>query len=257
MSKLHLATIAKSVRTSMVKHSPEILMGLGITGMLTTTVLAVRATPKALILIEQKAEQENCQTSELKPVEKVQACWKCYIPAAATAATSIACLIGASSVNARRNAALAAAYTLSDTAFREYKEKVVETIGAKKEEVVREKVAEEQVKREPIATKEVVILEKDGALCFDPLSSRYFKSDVNKIQRVVNALNGRILTSFCSYVSLNDFYDEIGLTHVGIGDDLGWNLDNRIEIDITYVPTDDGSPCAVIGHKNTPKYDYY
>lgn len=257
MSKLTVAGIAKNLRRSMAKHSPEILTGVGIAGMLTTTVLAVKATPKAIALIEQKAQEANCHTDELKPVEKVKACWKCYIPAAATGMTSIACLVGASSVNAKRNAALAAAYTLSDTAFREYKEKVIETIGEKKEQVVREKVAEEQVKKEPMATKEVVIVEKNGTLCFDPLSSRYFKSDVNKIKSAVNALNGHILTSFCNYVSLNEFYDEIGLTHVGIGDDMGWNLDNRIEIDITYVAMDDGSPCAVIGHKNAPKYDYY
>ena len=257
MSKLTVVGIAKSVRRSMAKHSPEILTGVGIAGMLTTTVLAVRATPKALTLIERKAEEENCYTSELKPVEKVKACWKCYIPAAATGVTSIACLIGASSVNAKRNAALAAAYTLSDTAFREYKEKVIETIGEKKEQVVRDKVAEEQVKKEPIQTKEVIIVEKGGTLCFDPISGRYFNSDINKIKRAVNELNARILTSFCNYVSLNDFYDEIGLSHIDIGDDLGWNVDNRIDLKITYVPTEDGEPCAVIGHEVTPKYDYY
>lgn len=257
MSKLTVVGIANTVRKSMVKHSPEILTGVGIAGMLTTTVLAVKATPKALRLIEQKAEEENCHTDELKRIEKVQACWKCYIPAAATGVTSIACLIGASSVNAKRNAALAAAYTLSDTAFREYKEKVIETIGEKKEQVVREKVAEEQVKKEPMKTQELIIVEKNGALCFDPISGRYFKSDVNRIKSAVNALNARILTSFCSYVSLNEFYDEIGLSHNDIGEELGWNLDNRIELDITYVATDDGSPCAVIGHKNAPKYDFY
>lgn len=257
MSKFNLMAMAQNVRTSMVKHSPEILIGIGITGMISTTVLAVRATPKALVLIERKAEEENCHTDELKPMEKVKACWKCYIPAAALGVTSIACLIGANSVNARRNAALAAAYTLSDTAFREYKEQVVQTIGEKKEQIVREKVAEEQVKKEPMTTKELIIVEKDGTLCFDPLSHRYFKSDINKIKSAVNALNGRILTSFCSYVSLNEFYDEIGLHGNDLGEELGWNLDNRIELEITYVATDDGSPCAVIGHKNAPKYDYY
>lgn len=257
MSKFNLMAIVKDVRVSMVKHSPEILTGLGITGMITTAVLAARATPKALRLIEMKAEEENCHVEELKPVEKAKACWKCYIPAAALCATSVACLIGASSVNARRNAALAAAYTLSDTAFREYKEKVVETIGEKKEQIVRDKVAEDQVKRDPVQTKEVIIVEKGGSLCFDPISGRYFNSDINKIKRAINELNARILTSFCGYVSLNDFYDEIGLSHIDIGDDLGWNLDNRIELRVSYVPTEDGEPCAVIGHEVVPKYDYY
>lgn len=257
MSKFNARAIAKSARTSMAKHSPEILTGIGIAGMLTTTVLAVRATPKALRFIEHKADEERCHVEELKAAEKVKACWKCYIPAAATGVTSIACLIGASSVNARRNAALAAAYTLSDTAFREYKEKVVETIGAKKEELVQEKVAEEQVKKTPIDTKEVIIVAKDKPLCFDPISGRYFNADINQLKKAINELNGRILTSFCSYVTLNDFYDEIGLPHIDIGDDLGWNIDHRLELSISYVPTDDGSPCAVIGHAVTPIYNYW
>ena len=54
MPKQSLASIAKSVRTAMKKHSPEILTGIGIAGMITTTVMAVKATPKALILLEEK-----------------------------------------------------------------------------------------------------------------------------------------------------------------------------------------------------------
>lgn len=44
----------RNMRTAVKKHSPEILTGIGIAGMITTTVMAVRATPKALILIEEK-----------------------------------------------------------------------------------------------------------------------------------------------------------------------------------------------------------
>lgn len=54
MPKQSLASIAKGVRTAMKKHSPEILTGIGIAGMITTTVMAVKATPKALILLEEK-----------------------------------------------------------------------------------------------------------------------------------------------------------------------------------------------------------
>ena len=57
MGKHSLSSIAKSVRTAMKKHSPEILTGIGIAGMITTTVMAVRATPKALILIEEKKDE--------------------------------------------------------------------------------------------------------------------------------------------------------------------------------------------------------
>ena len=122
MNKLNLSNISKGIRTAVTKHSPEILTGIGITGMITTTIMAVRATPKALILIEERG-------NSLTPIETVKAAWTCYIPAAITGCLSIVCLIGASSVNVRRNAALAAAYTLSESALKEYQEKVVEHIG--------------------------------------------------------------------------------------------------------------------------------
>ena len=135
MKAPNLAKLVKSTQYFISKHSPEILTGLGIAGMLTTTFLAVKETPKALELIE----EAQCDKGEaLTVVEKAKACWKCYIPAAATATCSIACLVGASSVSSRRNAALATAYKISETAFSEYKSKVVETLGEKKEEAIRE-----------------------------------------------------------------------------------------------------------------------
>ena len=131
MDKKTIAATIRNMQTAVKKHSPEILTGIGIAGMITTTVLAVRATPKALILIEEK--KDELEVNELTPKETVQAAWACYIPTAVIGTVSIACLIGASSVNMRRRAALATAYTLSESALKEYQEKVVETIGEKKE----------------------------------------------------------------------------------------------------------------------------
>ena len=125
MIKFNVRQIIKGLQVTMAKHSPEILTGIGITGMVATTVLAVRATPKAIALLEEK----KLETDHISAVDTVKTTWKCYIPAAVTGITSIACLIGANSVNARRSAALATAYSLSQTALTEYKDKVVETIG--------------------------------------------------------------------------------------------------------------------------------
>lgn len=71
-------------------------------------------------------------SSDLKPLEVVKAAWKPYIPAAITGSLSVACLVGASRVNFKRNAALATAYTLSEKVLKDYKDSVVETIGEKK-----------------------------------------------------------------------------------------------------------------------------
>lgn len=259
MNKQTLSKFARDVRLSLSRHSPEILMGIGIAGVITTTVLAVKATPKALQLIEEK--KDELEVDSLAPVEVVKTTWKCYIPAAITGVTSIACLIGSHSVNARRNAALATAYKLSETAFSEYREKVVETIGEKKEKTVRDKVSEEQIKKNPISTTEVIITGKGSTLFYDNHSARYFYSDLEKIKRAENKLNKQIVTDpFDGGVSLNDFYREIGLPETSVGEHLMWNVNiGLIDIYPSAQMADEeseyeGQPCIVLNYTIPPEY---
>ena len=254
MNKPNFAHIFKTAQAAVSKHSPEILTGIGIAGMITTTVLAVRATPKALRLIEEAKEQER--VDHLKPVDTVKATWKCYIPAITTGVTSVACLVGASRVSLRRNAALATAYKLSETAFTEYREKVVETIGDKKEQAVRDKVSQQQIDKTPVTRNEVYITGDGESLCLDPLSKRLFKSDIDLIRKAENALNKQMIHDICGSVSLNEFYSEIGLDDTDVGSILGWNTEYLINLDIRPGMTENGKPCLVIGHYNVPKYDY-
>lgn len=255
MHKLNLANLVSNTRQFANKHSPEILTGIGIAGMITTTVLAVRATPKALELLEEKKNED--WVDELSPLEVVKTAWKPYVPAAVTGVASVACLIGASSVNAKRNAALATAYKLSETALTEYREKVIETIGEKKEKTVRDKVAEERVKKNPVSKSEVIVTNNGTTLCFDPISARYFKSSIDKIKRAENELNKQMLHDISGYVSLNEFYDELGLDHTSVGDDLGWNVDRLIDISFSSQLNDNGEPSVVLDYLVAPKYDFY
>jgi len=255
MHKPNLANLMSNTRQFVSKRSPEILTGIGIAGMITTTVLAVRATPIALQLIEEKKNED--WVDELSPLEVVKTAWKPYVPAAVTGVASVACLIGASSVNAKRNAALATAYKLSETALSEYREKVIETIGEKKEKTVRDKVAEERVKKNPVSKSEVIVTNNGTTLCFDPISARYFKSSIDKIKRAENELNKQMLHDISGYVSLNDFYDELGLDHTSVGDDLGWNVDRLIDISFSSQLNDNGEPSVVLDYLVAPKYDFY
>lgn len=256
MNKLNLAAVAKNVRLSLSKHSPEILTGIGIAGMVTTTVLAVKATPKALQLIEEAKKRKQQDSDEkFTKVDVVKACWKCYIPAIATGVTSVACVVGASSVNARRNAALATAYTISETALKEYKEKVIETVGEKKEKEVREKVAKAKVEKKPVQNQEVINTERGTTLCYDYHFGRYFRSDRDTIVRAMTDINRQIVVDM--YASLNDFYDAIGLDPVKVGYDLGWNIDDgRIEVDFSSQLATDGTPCLVVDYSVSPHYKY-
>lgn len=251
-----------NVKTTMAKHSPEILTGIGIAGMITTTVLAVKATPKALRLIEEEKERqyrEICtgerESDEFKTLDAVKVAWKCYIPAAATGIASIACLIFASSVNSRRNAALATAYKLSETAFTEYREKVIESIGEKKEKNIRDKVHKERIEKNPSSKSEIIITEMGNTLCYDYNTGRYFKSDIDKIKKAVNEINRRMLID--NYISVNDFYEEIGLDRIREGDRMGWKIsDGLIELDFSTQLSDNGTPCLVISFVSAPKYDF-
>lgn len=248
------------------KHSPEILTGIGIAGMLSTAVLAVRATPKALMLIEEKKREKKFAVikdggdPDLTKLEIVKTAWKPYIPAAVTGVASIACLVGASSVNARRNAALAAAYALSESTLADYKEKVVETIGEKKAQEVKDAIAKDKIENDPVTRKEIIATDKGETLCYDALSGRYFKSDIEYIRRAVNNLNERLL--FDTHISLNEYYDEIGLEEIfPMGENLGWTVDpdsankGLVELDFSSQLAE-GTPCLVVGFSNAPRYDY-
>ena len=254
MSKSKMAQLMRVAKTSITKHSPEILTGIGIAGMITTTVLAVKATPKAIRLIEEAKEEKG---EDLTKAETVKTCWKAYIPAAATCVASTACLIGASSVSIRRNAMLATAYKLSETAFSEYKEKVVETIGDEKEKVVREKVSEERIKKNPITKNEIIMTNYGDTQFYETLSGRYFKSDIEQIKKVVNYLNKDMLQDMFGTISLNEFYDELELERIDLGDELGWRVDKGlIEIDFTSKIADNGKPCIVLDYINAPHYGF-
>ena len=255
--KLNVSKLCKDAKVMVSKRSPEILTGLGIAGMISTTVLAVQATPKALDLIARAEDKkfDNGHGNKLTVSEKMKVAWKPYIPAAITGIASISCIIGASSVHAKRNAAIAAAYNLSQTALTEYKEKVVETIGEKKEQAIKDKIAKDKIKKDPVSKSEVIVTGKGNTLCYDAFNSRYFYSDIDQLKRAINELNRIMLNQM--YVSLNDFYDELNLKHSGNGDELGWKLDDGfIEVDFSSQLSDDGRPCLVIEYMVAPRYDY-
>ena len=256
MTKASLVKFTKSVQSSLHKHGPEILTGIGVAGMITTTVLAVRATPKALELIEETRQTER--KDKLTPVETVKAAWKPYLPAAITGLVSVACIVGASSVNVKRNAALTAAYTLSETARAEYREKVLETLGERKEKVIREKIADEQIAKNPVEENKIYVTDsKSHTLCFEPISARYFYSDMDEIRTAVLNLNEKMQNDPFGYLSLNDFYDELKLEQTSVGDSLGWNISKGlIRLDFHARLTQQGDPCIVIDYENKPVYGY-
>lgn len=271
MNKTEYVTKAfNRLKNEAAKNLPGILTGFGVVGSITAAVLVGKATPKALTLIEEEKKRQNellleeakkknmseyAQISNLKPLDVVKVTWKCYLPAVIAEAVSISCIIGANSVNARRNAVLAAAYNMAENALTDFKKAAVETVGTKKIEAIETKVAEEQVKKNPVNNNEVIITGKGEHLCMESLTGRYFKSDIEKIRQAENTINKELIGT--NYVSLNEVWYELGLPYTDLGEELGFNVDKEmLSFEFSSVLAEDGTPCLVVGYKYKPIYDY-
>lgn len=253
MGNFNLTGVMQTIKTSITKHSPEILMGLGVAGMVTSTVLAVKATPKALRQIEEKKKEKNVE--KLSVADTIKTTYKCYIPAAILATASTGCLVGSTSISVRRNAALATAYKIVETGYKEYKEQVVETIGEKKEKEIREAIVQKKIDNNPVSQNQVIVL-GGNTLCYDVWSGRYFRTDIDKIKRAINELN-RTMT-YDNYVSLNDFYDKLGLETTKQGELLGWRLSKGlIELSPSSHLDENDQPAYAVDFVDPPEYDYY
>ena len=246
---MDIKKIRDNVVNTISDKSPEILIGFGLAGMLTSTVLAVKATPKALDIL---AEQED---RELSKVDKVKLTWKCYAPAAIGYCASAACIIGANSVNTKRNAVLAGAYKISESALLEYRDKVKEVIGEEREKEIHAKIAEDRRCKEPENQGNVILTGKGDVLCYDMYSGRYFKSEMDEINAILNELNYKLMQD--NLLALNDFYDALGLQPIVTGYDHGWNVDDGlIKIYFTSTLADNGIPCLALHFDNLPRYGY-
>lgn len=260
LPKLNLSKVAKNMQHTLGKYSPQILTGIGVAGMITTVVLAVKATPKALELIEDR--KEELDAGKLTVVDTVKAAWKPYVPAAVTGVLSTVCIIGGNAVGTRRTAALAAAYKISETALHEYKDTIVETVGEEKAKEIKEKVAQNKLDKNPVVEKQIIVTNKGTFLCYDSLSGRYFQSDIETIRKAQNDINDYLFSE--DYASLNMFYDFLGLEHTRLGAELGWKIDSgtlQIEFDSTLASDKSqgiapGTPCLVLDYNVAPKYEF-
>lgn len=252
LNKQVVKTGLKQIGKFVDSNSPVILTGMGLAGMITTVVFGIKATPKAEKII--KCEESQLERP-LTKVEIVKHTWKCYIPTVAMGAASAACIIGGQSVSLRRNAALAGLYAFTDNTLKEYQDKVIETVGEKKNTDILDGMAKDIVDQNPVNELNVIRAGGDH-LCYDPLTGRYFRSDIELINRAVNNLNKCLIDD--RYETLNDFYYLLGLPEVDsiVGEDLGWNTDKLLDLGFSSQLASNGEPCIVLRYDVAPKFDY-
>lgn len=251
---MNLSQILSRVGKWSSDNSPAILTGLAVTGTIATAYLTGKATVKAVeIMTDYEWRPDDLSTHESTPKEVIGLVWKEYLPAVCTGVFSIACMIGANRIGNRRAAAVAAAYAISERAFEEYRNKVIEKFGEKKETSVRDDVAQDRVTKNPPLL-DYVYEETGSVLCCDLFTGRYFLSDMETIRRAENTINYQVNNNY--YASLSDFYEQLGLEKTSMSDDFGWNSDRLLETKISTTITPSGKPCLTLDFKVMPIRGY-
>lgn len=255
---MKIDSILKTAKTAIPafckKNLPSILTGAGL-GLFTFAAIdAVRQTPEAMMRIEER--KLDLEVDKLPPAEIVKTAGPCYIRPIVSGVAGACCIIGANTVNMKRSAALATAYTLSETAFKDYKDKVVEVIGEKKEDKVHEDILQDKLDKNPVSKDMIIVTGHGSTLCYDAFCGRYFYSDPEFIKSVMNEVNRQLLFNY--YVSLNDIYAKLGLEETEVGDILGWGVatGGLIEIYMSTKLAKDDTPCLVMEFVNHPSADY-
>lgn len=252
--KLKLSILAKQAKKAISDNSPAILTALGVTGTLSVAYLTGKATFKAAEIIRE-AENKRCLENEqcLDTWDKIDLVWREYIPAAGIAAMTVAAIIGANHISTKRVAAFASAYSFAEKGFAQYKDKVLEKVGEKKEGEIRDEVAKQQLRDHPLNKSQIIITGKGDHLCFDAHSGRFFQGDIEKVRSAVNDINFQILNGGSMDASLTDYWTLIGLDPTKGSDDIGWNSDKKLECHYTSDLTKEGTPCMVVTFLTQPR----
>lgn len=231
------------------KNASTILTCMGGAGVVATTVLAVKATPKAVALV-QKAEKEKGE--KLTAFETIRVAGPSYIPTVAVGASTIACIFGANVLNKRHQAALMSAYALIENSYKEYKHKVSELYGEDANDKVKQEIVKDKYAGDDIS------VNNEKQLFFDEFSDRYFHATVEEVMHAEYQLNRDFIMK--SYAYVNEFYALLGIDPIDSGWTFGWAegvclehyWQNWIDFAHTKVVMDDGLECTIITMATEP-----
>lgn len=242
------------------EKSPGFLTAFGITGFVTTVVIAVKATPKADAChrwhvsrresIVNDPEFEDCRKEEMRKdvLDEMKELAPLYGPAVGMGVLSIACFVGASKVHADRQATLLAAYSLSEKTLATYQEKVRERLGEEVGSDIHNETMRELVRETEAPEGTLVVM--DGKYRFyDTVLGRYFYSTREEIMAAESDINRRLVME--ARVPLSEFYSSLGIEDFGcVTDCMGWDISSRyvqsMEIMFTPMFDDEKNPCTAM-----------
>ena len=236
------------------KHSSTILTVVGSAGVVATTVLAVKATPKALALMEEAKEEKG---DELTALETAKVAWKPYVPATIVGVSTIACIFGINHLSTRNQASLMSAYALLDSSYKEYREKVEELYGDGSDVNVKQEIVKAKYGK-----LEDVYEEEGTELFFDYEGCRWFWSTIEEVEEAEYKFNQQLTMS--GFGCVNEFYDLLGLEHTDAGFQLGWSsfendalygLDS-FKVNLEKTEMEGGMECWIMTYPCPPTFMY-
>lgn len=239
------------------KHSPEILMAAGITGIVVGTIMACRATTKLNDILEEHEESVNDIKKDAGLVESdykkeltmayastALKVVKLYAPAVTMEVAAIGCILGSHGIMKKRNVALMAAYKAVEQSFNDYRQRVIEEFGEEKDYDLKHGIQHEKVKVDEDGKKVTKTLNKADpnnisqyARFFDAASKEWQgipEYDLMFLKSQQNYMND--LLHARGHVFLNEVYDALGLERSRAGAVVGWILtkdgDNYVDFGI-------------------------
>lgn len=243
----------KKIGKFFVDNQIAISAGTAVSGVFLTALTAHNSGQRAY---ERMLEEEAEKDRDLTFKEKVKTTWTAYIPTVASVGLT---LLSMTITYRGMNRQIAAITTIANSllAYLENSNNALdaarELLGPEREDEIKEKMINNHLEHSPID--EALIPTIGGTdLCFDDLSGRYFYSCQNVIDRAANEANKRVIHD--GYLSVNAFYMILGLEPAWMGEEFGWNGDHLLDIRFMTRVAQDGRPCLVVTHSNSPMFDY-
>lgn len=244
------------------RHGSTVLSVAGGIGVVLTVVTAVKATPKALESLEGAKEEKG---EELTTVEKIKIAGPKYVPTILIGTGTIACIFGANIMNTRHQAALVSAYTLVDSSFKEYKQKLKEIYGEETHNNIIDAIAVEKaidvgISAECMCSNSSLTDDEacgEPVLFYDEYSNRYFESTIEQVITAEYHFNRNFVLR--GFAVLNELYEFLGLETTEYGSEIGWAVEDELYwVDFNHrkVVLDDGLECYILETPWGPSADW-
>lgn len=256
----HLTRTLNRTGLKIKKHSPEILLATGTVGIVTSTVMACKATLKVEEIVdeakekidtihqvsadpamaEKYSEEDGKKDLAIVYTQTAVKFVKLYGPSVAIGVASLACMIGSNRILNKRNAALAAAYAAVDKSFKEYRGRVIERFGKQMDRELRYNIKAQEIEettvdangKETITKKTVDVMDPNSysqyAIVFDD-SNEGWDPDPERSKYFLiqqqNWANERLKSR--GHLFLNEVYDMLGAKRTKAGAQVGWVYDEK------------------------------